>query len=101
DHYFQLSLALIDWRHRFDPLHVTMLAMNSHRATTMHLTLRVRFENFEVEDLSYYMLDPVCMNFHDPGWLGVVHHPTHYSEARTAVAIVATTSSNQANHQAE
>ena len=33
-----------------DPLHEAMLAMNSHRATMMHLSPKVRFENFEVED---------------------------------------------------
>src|SRR5438034_3714199 len=68
-HYFQLRLAPIDWSHMFvfDFLHEAMLAMNSHRAMKMHLNLRVRFESFVVEDLSYYKLDPVCKNSHEPG----------------------------------
>jgi hypothetical protein len=85
----------------FDPFHVAMLAMNSHQATTMHVYPKVRFESFEVEDLSYYILGLASMNFRDPGWLGIVLHPKHYSEAQMSVVTAATTSSNQANRQAE
>ena len=47
----------------------------------MHSIPKVRFENFEVEDLSYYMLDLAYMNSQEHDWLRIVHFPKHYSES--------------------
>jgi hypothetical protein len=65
----------------FDHLHEAMLVMSSHQATKMRSNLRVRFESFAAEDLSYEKLAQVCMNYPESDWQGIVHHPIHCFEA--------------------